>query len=33
MLVGPYSSKQQADRAKEIWEKDLRVKVLFILED
>jgi cell division protein FtsN len=31
--VGPYSSKQQADRAKEMLEKDLRVKVLFILEN
>jgi cell division septation protein DedD len=31
--VGPYSSKPQADRAKQGLEKDLRVKVMFILED
>jgi cell division septation protein DedD len=31
--VGPFSSKQEAERAKEILEKDLRVKVMFVRED
>ncbi len=31
--VGPYSDKRQADRAKEMLEKELRVKVLVVLEE